>query len=59
VPEDATEHAAVFGEHRKIAILIQRARRDRDLVTHEAATTHGAAEDPVRCEMMPRMGSRG
>src|SRR5439155_3426892 len=32
----------------KIAILMQHARRDRDLVTRKAPAVHGATEDPVR-----------
>ena len=45
--EDAAEHRAILGEHRKVAVLIERLRLDGDLLADDAAAADRAAHHPV------------
>src|SRR5690349_16283487 len=45
--EDAAEHRAVLGGDRPVAVLVQGARRNRDLLTGQPSALQRAAEPPV------------
>src|SRR5262245_44144388 len=49
--EQAAEECAIFVQHRPVAILVERAAFDGDLVAYDATAAYGAAEDPVHRAM--------
>src|SRR5579863_10432133 len=46
-PEQASEHGAVVGQHRVVAVLKERGLRDLDLLAGDAATIDAAAHHPI------------
>src|SRR5215471_14932959 len=49
--ENAGEHPAIFGEDRKIPILMQGRRGDRHLIADELPASHRTAKNPVHASV--------